>query len=207
MNGPDKLYITILLRHTPVFVLLLAINENRSHTTISSSNAEAQLQLSMIRNMIRCIVISSNNHIIISNITYKVPYFNFLTVLYSLRSKIRNVKWQIWIIQLDCSLFGAETWNINSCVILSIKNDTTKFQPLARFKYWCWRRRLLLLCSRAVAPAAGCSAAGLQEATNHCRGHAALQQLGSGCPHSASSHRHTNMLLLFLHITSSHHIK
>ena len=123
----------------------------------------------------------------------------------SWRFKIRNVKWQIWIIQLDCSLFGAETWNINSCVILSIKNDTTKFQPLARFKYWCWRRRLLLLCSRAVAPAAGCSAAGLQEATNHCRGHAALQQLGSGCPHSASSHRHTN-LLFSLHITSSHHV-
>ena len=134
-----------------------------------------------------------------------MPYFNFLTVLYSLRSKIRNVKWQIWIIQLDCSLFGAETWNINSCVILSIKNDTTKFQPLARFKYWCWRRRLLLLCSRAVAPAAGCSAAVLQEATNHCRGHAALQQLGSGCPHSASSHRHTN-LLFSLNITLSHHV-
>ena len=151
----------------------------------------------------RCIVISSNNQIIISNITYKVPYFNFLTVLYSLRSKIRNVKWQIWIIQLDCSLFGAETWNINSCVILSIKNDTTKFQPLARFKYWCWRRRLLLLCSRAVAPAAGCSAAVLQEATNHCRGHAALQQLGSGCPHSASSHRHTNIKNKFL---PSHYI-
>ena len=114
------------------------------------------------------------------------------------------MKWQIWIIQLDCSLFGTETWNINSCVILSIKNDTTKFQPLARFKYWCWRRRLLLLCSRAVAPAAGCSAAVLQEATNHCRGHAALQQLGSDCPHSASSHFHANMLIFFLHIIASH---
>ena len=135
-----------------------------------------------------------------------MPYFNFLTVLYSLRSKIRNVKWQIWIIQLDCSLFGAETWNINSCVILSIKNDTTKFQPLARFKYWCWRRRLLLLCSRAVAPAAGCSAAVLQEATNHCRGHAALQQLGSGCPHSASSHRHTSSFTLHHCIISSRHL-
>ena len=114
------------------------------------------------------------------------------------------MKWQIWIIQLDCSLFGTETWNINSCVILSIKNDTTKFQPLARFKYWCWRRRLLLLCSRAVAPAAGCSAAVLQEATNHCRGHAALQQLGSDCPHSASSHFHANMLIFFLHIIASY---
>ena len=57
-----------------------------------------------------------------------------------------------------------------------------------------------MLCSRAVAPAAGCSAAVLQEATNHCRGHAALQQLGSDCPHSASSHFHANMLLFFLHI-------
>ena len=75
MNGPDKLCITILLRHTPVFVLLLAINENRSHTTISSGNyvdMQAQLLLPMIRNMIRCSLsskVSSNNQIIKSNIT------------------------------------------------------------------------------------------------------------------------------------------